>query len=375
METNIVLRTYQAARNTVKKRDFERDPGPTQRIENFLTEMVALAAVADPGPLVEALIGIGALGAAAARGGVEVSTQQRVLGRPRPDNQRTWVTLDLVVAPIAASRPTEIWLELKAGAGFHGTQLEDYLYAINQAVDGIERRLVVLDYAPTPRWKPQLPHGARLLTWDELRDSGARSSSRLWRDLARFLDKRVLATVLPEPSDEDIQLTSEALTALFTRLVGPNPPGEIPSWVRGPTSLRAVRSRLLSKRIGAVGELVIWGAKSVPQFRVGVYQSGRPELKLGVGTSRWYPVTHDKMRRIARGAGLSPSWTCPDDRDDDIVAAAVVPLEEIADAAEAADWAMARLQELGSAGLLIDLDGDGKEITTASASPSAEALV
>jgi hypothetical protein len=116
--------------------------------------------------------------------------------------------------------------------------------------------------------------------------------------------------------------------------------------------------------MGGVGELVIWGSQGVSQLRAGVYQSEGAQLGLAVGTTRWYPVTHDTMRRMARAANLPESWVRPDDRDDDIVAASFVPVEELANAAAAAEWYWARLQELAAARLLVDLTVDGRGITT-----------
>jgi hypothetical protein len=198
MDTNIVSRMYQAARNTVKKRDFERPAGPLTRIENFLTEMIAIAIVADPQPMFDALVQAGVLDEAVVQD-IEVSTQQRVFGAAAPDGRRRVVAVDLVLAFLHGSQRSELWFEIKAGAGYHGTQINDYLYALDGATsdNSVSRRLVALDYAPTSRWEPLKDQRVASMTWQGLRGAAGRSSSRLWRDLGDFIDTKVLVMKQP----------------------------------------------------------------------------------------------------------------------------------------------------------------------------------
>jgi hypothetical protein len=81
------------------------------RIENFLTEAIAIATVADPRPILSFM----------GRGGrettqVEVMTQQRSFGRPDPvEGERPLVAVDVVLSMVRGqTRPEEIWLEVKA---------------------------------------------------------------------------------------------------------------------------------------------------------------------------------------------------------------------------------------------------------------------
>jgi hypothetical protein len=211
MDSNLFARIQQAGRNTVRRTDWDRIP-PNRRIENFLTEAMALATAADPEPMIEALVQARAITLEPSIERVDVATQQRVY-RPnrQPTAKRQTVAIDLVLSLVRSDQSRdEMWLEVKAGAGLHGTQVEDYLHAIKRAKDQTSRKLVLLDYAAVAQKSAADHDGVIPMSWKHLYDAAMGSRSRVWRDFAGFLPRGFVATTAAKSALDSVDVAAMA---------------------------------------------------------------------------------------------------------------------------------------------------------------------
>ena len=105
---------YQEARNTVRSK-------PVQHIENFLTEMLSLAVLADWRPMAELLSTVDAVGDGSVIDRIRPYTQQQVAAGDTNFN-RGRVDLALAIDR-SDGGADEVWVEVKAGSPFSVRQL------------------------------------------------------------------------------------------------------------------------------------------------------------------------------------------------------------------------------------------------------------
>jgi hypothetical protein len=361
---------YQEARNTVKVRmpplkEGEvpvpltwRQPGS---MENYLTELLSLAILADWRPMAEFLGDLDHVRAAGPITSIRPYTQQRMFAGTNLNDR---AQLDLVLAIDGThDDAAEVWIEVKAGAPLSGDQIPRYLQAIREANDNIPRRLVVLDI-----WCRDLSaflHGdgapVRCWTWTELEFVAAKASSRFWRELAAFLRERSLVTATTTRA-ATLALSPDWLAGAITGAVVP--PIMWCNWQSGrdAQSTRASMLKRLNRNVGLLGAPYVqrWAPGQLTRIEAGAID--RPDtLTLRLALTSAYGIPHEVLRRHALASGLAArGWHLGRDRDDDVIIFASAPFDESADPGDGARWLRERLTELLDADLLPDLDGDGR---------------
>ena len=385
MDTNTIGRLYQAGRNTVRKQDFDpprrsraaahdgqterqvadlpSSPVPAKRsrgkrrIENFLTETLSILIWSDWRPIARALANARLLDV----DGVEVlepATQQRV------GTQNSKGTIDLVLhVHRGGRRAEELWLEVKAGAGFHGNQPGNYLSAIDDAADGsVRRQLIVIDYGNALG----LPRGVGRVAWQQLHDAVLPTDGRLWRDFADFLVDQELA----RPFGADLSSTvSDATTAeLLAGVLQQRP--DWPDWVvwtkgTGPSTRGKTLRTAIVNQSGKHGPRAIrlWARSQYTSLALGLFDRDGPAFGVQLTMTRWYPVAQAALRHAVEQAALNKDiWeSSPQGRGDSVVAA-YRPIAGDPDLAEVASWMVERVRDLDRSGLLADLDANGRKV-------------
>lgn len=361
---------YQEARNTVRVRMPALQEGEPavpitwlqpSAIENYLTELLSLAVLADWRPMAEFLGDVDHVRAAAPIASIRPYTQQRLFAGPSVTDR---AQLDLVLAIDGPhDDAAEVWIEVKAGAPLGPRQISRYLQAIREANDEVPRRLVVLDL----QWRDltNFRHAdgtpVRCFTWTNLESVAAKASSPFWRELAAFIRERGHVSVTPSASDSPalpLDWLADAITgALVPAITWCN-------WHAGRDfqSTRGSVLRRLNRNLGVLGAGYVqrWAPGMFTRIEAGAID--RPDtLTLRLAVTSAYGIPHEILRRQAMRSGLAATgWTLGRDRDDDVIISASAPFDGSADAGEGARWLRERLTELLDADLLPDLDGDGR---------------
>lgn len=341
---------YQEARNTVRS-------SPTKRIENFLTEMLSLAVLADWRPVAQLL---GAL--EGRRGSTPIErirpyTQQQVVaGRTNFDRAR--VDLVLAIDRIGGGAE-EVWLEVKAGSPFSGDQIARYLRAIDDAerVDAATcRRLVVLGPSGTQapeRYRARVP----VLTWlDLVRAVRDRSeSSPLWVDFSDFLVEAPGALV-PRMPGSDGGLSAEWIAGAIEQAMVD--PVAWCDWSRGRV-LTQVR-----KNHAALGRPCVrrWAPWQITYIELGSTNERPDSLSVRLCMGARYGIPYEALWRRAQASGLREcGWTLGTRRrEEDVILETSSPFRECESSVQRGGaWIRHQLESLGQEKLLLNLDGDG----------------
>jgi hypothetical protein len=360
---------FQEARNTVKHRFPVPGEGeklvkpevlPVGLIENFLTEALALVVRADWEPMRTLLVEAGVLDRKQAITGLRPYTQQTLVYEPR---RRDRARLDLVLVVDGPGEVVgEVWLEVKAGSPFTGKQIEHYLEAIDSAADkaSVRRRLAVLgraaDRTASAHFDDQGP--VPTLTWTSLARVAA-AASPVWRDFALFLREQNL--VEPEPRSRPAPLSLDCIGAAIAGV-------ELPSAWRRSSEGRDVRwpprgvgpeLRRSAKRCG-VPFVQRWAESQFTRLDLGVGPD-LASLSIGLGVTAAFGIPYGVLWRRASDADLvGAGWRLCPHRDDDVILSISRPADEAVARSEGSAWFRAQLVTLEAAGLLIDLDGNGR---------------
>lgn len=360
---------YREARNTVKYRLRAPAPGETViapewvapgRIENFLTEMLGLAVLVDWRPMAALMSGIDIIDGSQPIAGLHPCTQQHLVrGCDLSDRAR----LDLVLAVDGDhGNSREVWVEVKAGSPFSGDQIQRYLTAMREAEDAVCRRLVVLG-----QWHVSLDHrhedGAPIQTrtWADLVAIAAQASP-IWQDFALFLaEQRIVDTQSHDvtgalPVDWLADAIAEALV----------PPIAWCNWHAGRdfhSTRRSVLARLTKhEREGQRRFVQRWAPGQFTFIELGAVDDPRC-LSARLAVSRDYPIPHEVLRRRAQQSRLVESgWRLGAGRDDAVILGKSQPFATHDAAAEAGRWLRDQLTALRDAGVLLDLNGDGRPL-------------
>lgn len=394
-----IERAYQAARNTVKAE--VRDGGvvwrPRGRIENFLTELLALATLDDCRPMAAALRESRVIEDPAPICRIRPYTQQAIWESGRGESGRgKRSAVDLVLVVEYDDCEAEVWLEVKAGAGYHGEQMRLYLDAIHAAADRAAhprgpsgttwRRLAVL----APGWT-QVPYvhrdgeAVRLITWDQLADAArAPSASLLWQEVAAFISEQraTTGTAILGPAEvpraTDLDWLAEALAVAL----GSGVPHPWLAWTYSRN--REMRSqslrRVLAKHLAEGEPLEVFLQEprgGLVAVKLGFAQ-GTTALQVQLSLTADYFVPHRVLRRRAAAAGLTDRGWQPRGRDDSVILSVADPVMRPTGATPdaAGEWVLAQLVTLDKKGLLLDLDGNGNSATMVNeARPDAPDLI
>ena len=366
-------RLLQWGRNTVKVEDFGPAAGypplrsgasRARRIENFITESLSLAISSDWHPIVAALGDLRSVGNPNDIARVATYTQQRV----GPTGKEGIVDLILAIEHESGAA-TETWVEVKAGAPVSTKQIRAYKTAIRDAADEdlTVRDLVVLDRYPyrDPDPDPELPKVIPL-TWQQLHGAITQSHSPLWRDFKTFVAERRLdqpsGVVRPELPADSAEMVAEILSLVVKdtgRWSFPWPRGQGNDYM-----LRKTLRTAIAKEMVVAGDqaIRIYAPNQFTSLELGVFVRDRASLGVRLVISWWYPVAHEVLRRKAIKAKLdAATWETMGSRDNDVIAAAYRPFVEGDSVADAARWMIERVDDLGVAGLLLDVDGNGRE--------------
>ncbi len=368
---------FQEARNTVKPlpqtpREGEFQPKiewmPVGRVENFLTEALAIAIQADWQPMAKLLAEVDRVKESEPIRGLRPYTQQRIFSRGLEERIEVR-RLDLVLAVDGASDDVaEIWVEVKAGSPFGSDQLRRYLDAI-AAAQGVPRRLVVLGQswqtvADTLLHEDGVPVGT--VTWAQL-DAIASRASPIWRDLSAFLREQRLTEIEPPPATG---LDPEWLANAITRAVFP--PVAWCAWT-GRQQTQSIRKSVLAHLIRnqrKLGQAYVtcWGPGWCTQVRLGAADDPN-RLSVQLAVTAPYVILHEVLRKLAKDSGLSRSGWRIGERQQDVIIAIAHSFDRQSNPLEGSDWIRARLQDLHDAGVLTDLNWDGQELPVDAVAP------
>lgn len=128
--------------------------------------------------------------------------------------------------------------------------------------------------------------------------------------------------------------------------------------------LRKTLRTAIAKEMVVAGDqaIRIYAPNQFTSLELGVFVRDRASLGVRLVISWWYPVAHEVLRRKAIKAKLdAATWETMGSRDNDVIAAAYRPFVEGDSVADAARWMIERVDDLGVAGLLLDVDGNGRE--------------
>jgi hypothetical protein len=358
---------YQEARNTVRS-------APVQRIENFLTEMLSLAVLADWRPMAELLSTVDAV---RDRFLIEVErirpyTQQQIVAG---DNNFNRGRVDLVLAiDRNDGGADEVWTEVKAGSPFSGDQLDRYLKAIadaEAAKDRTCRRLIVLGPSGTAvpeRYRDRVP----VLTWATLVRTvqEASEASPLWIDFADFLLEAPGNLVPRDPRQEPV-LSAEWIAGAIT--VALKDPVAWCNWERGRllTRIRRLQSELGRPCIRR------WAPWQMTYVELGSTREHPGSLSVRLCVAAHYGIPYEALWRRAQASGLSDhGWSLGTRRrEEDVILEtrhAFLEGEPTVDAAGA--WMRSQLESLRANDLLLNLDGDGAVRTWSEHAPTLHEL-
>lgn len=341
---------YQEARNTVHSK-------PVKRIENFLTELLSLAVLADWRPIAGLLARIYDVRDRAVIYGIRPYTQQQVVsGDSNFDRAR--VDLALAIDRIGGGTD-EIWHEIKAGSPFSGDQIERYLRAIDdtkKAEDRTYRRLVVLGPPGT-----QVPerHRARVpvLTWADLVRTVRNfpKVSPLWVDLADFL-QTAPGNLVPWEAVSEGALSAEWIARAIE--VAVEAPVAWCNWERGRV-LTAVRNQKT-----ALGRPCIqrWAPWQMTYIELGSTAERPDALSVRLCLGCHYGIPYEALWRRAEASSLRDhGWTLGRRRrEEDVILETSRPFLEGEDTVQTAGaWMRSQLESLRTNNLLPNLDGNG----------------
>ncbi len=145
-------------------------------LENFTTEALAIAILADPKPFFAALRGVE---------GIEVTSD-----RVEDVKTQVHVGVGIVDLEITLQAGKILWIEIKAHAGEHGNQIARYIEAAN-AHPGRPRVMMLC--------KRQIVPGVPTLRWNQLRDEMATAEHIRWKDLKQFVEGQRMADDFDNP--------------------------------------------------------------------------------------------------------------------------------------------------------------------------------
>lgn len=201
----------QLARNTVRRKHFDA-PGP-YLVENFATEVLAIAIRVDPAPIKRLLSDLPALAGRESRS-VKAATQQRVWARSDQDSRWQLGIVDLMLwIEHEDGTASEVWVEVKAGSLVTSRQLGTYLTAAEGAAAYIKTLPDVVTLWPPGQELPSKFVGrVETYTWDRLIDAIRPEDGAEWAALKKFIADRGLANHEPVPTDEAlVKAIDEAL--------------------------------------------------------------------------------------------------------------------------------------------------------------------
>jgi hypothetical protein len=341
---------YQEAKNTVHSK-------PVKRIENFLTEMLSLAVLADWRPVAELLATLDTVRDRPVIDRIRPYTQQQVVaGHSNFDRAR----VDLVLAiDRTDGSPEEVWLEVKAGSPFSGDQIGRYLRAIEHAKkahDPTSRRLVVLG-PPGTEVPERYRADVRVLTWADLIRT-VRSfleASPLWIDFADFLFGAP-GNLVPREVGPEGALSAEWIAGAITVAVAD--PVAWCNWRRGRvlTQVRNHQAKLGRRCIQR------WAPWQLTYVELGSTAERPDSLSVRLCLGSHYGIPYEALWRRAEASGLRDrGWTLGKRRrEEDVILETSRPFREEEETVQTAgEWMRSQLESLRVNNLLPNLDGDG----------------
>ena len=303
-------------------------------LENFTTEALAIAILADPKPFFAALRGVPGIEVTGDRVG-DVKTQVHVGG-------------GIVDLELTLEAGKILWIEIKAHAGEHGNQIERYI----EAAKTHPGRPLVMMLSKRP-----LRADVPTLRWNHLRDEMAKAEHIRWKDLKQFVERQRMADDFDNPITlQEFAATREArnLPGKVARLAReffeacpatkvldfPNP---------GPDM-----QRVLGQQYQWHGRWVVV-SKSYPHVIFGLIpDKDDPEraarLSLSVEFKPADSSGRDTVFAIANENGLSDTWQRSLAGWSNLQA--TMPIEGSLDREAALTWLCARFDELQAATVL-----------------------
>jgi hypothetical protein len=348
----------QLGRNTVRPAHFDRPPQPDAiRVENFTTEILALAIRADWAPIERLFRDHDAFGGEIDT--VETVTQQRVDGPRTASGARELGIVDLLLWVTGRDGTTrELWVEVKAGSPITAKQVRVYRHAAAQAAVRHSREIVVL----AGGWEPR-PDGIDpepcVHTWAQLADVVEPNDPAEWHALTAFLRHRGLIGK-PSPVLPDERLAEVLDTALEAAA-----DVDVSRMAGGTTAWRrrnSIRSELARRAREGSGQVIrLWSPGGVRlDLGLSTRAHGRA-LIVELGFAWDMPVVHEALRELVRASWPGDPWSPVDARADNGVIYASVRWPPYGQE-DVAAWVVERVHELRGAGLLVDLDRDGRVI-------------
>jgi hypothetical protein len=341
---------YQEARNTVR-------PKPVERIENFLTEMLSLAVLADWKPVAELFEMIDGIPNRTAIVRIRPYTQQQVVaGNNNFDRAR----VDLVLAIDRANGGTdEVWVEVKAGSPFSERQIGRYLRAIEdakKASDPTGRRLVVL-VPPGTVLPERYRDRVSVLNWEDLVHTvrGLPEPSPLWVDFGDFLQTAPGNLVPQEPIPKEA-LSAEWVARAIEVVV--KDPVAWCNWGRGRVLTQVRNHKTL------LGRPCIqrWAPWQMTYIELGSTREQPNALSVRLCLGCHYGIPYEALWRRAEASSLrNRGWTLGKRRrEEDVILETIKQFREDEDTVQpAGSWMRSQLESLRRNNLLPNLDGDG----------------
>ena len=303
-------------------------------LENFTTEALAIAILADPKPFYAALRGVE---------GIELTSD-------RFEDVKTQVHVGegIVDLELTLEAGKILWIEIKAHAGEHGNQIERYI----KAAKTHPGRPLVMMLSKRP-----LRADVPTLRWNHLRDEMANAEHIRWKDLKQFVERQRMA----DDFDNPITLQEFAATREARNL-----PGKVARLAReffearpatkplGFPSPGPDMQRVLGQQYQWHGRWVVV-SKSYPHVIFGLIpDKDDPEraarLSLSVEFKPADSSGRDTVFAIANENGLSDTWQRSLAGWSNLQA--TMPIEGTLDRKDALDWLCARFDELQAAKVL-----------------------
>lgn len=324
---------------------YARTPDSDPR-ENFTTEALAAAVLAEPGPLLTAL----------ARGGV-LDPDDVITCAPFTQVFHEGAgTIDLVLQLQMSGGPREVWIEVKVDAPESGQQLRSYRAFIDGDAS-LRRDLIVLakDVLPT-----SVPHLA--LRWRDLARAArdVAPDHILWTELRAYLeeihmtDRSTFPITLREASslDDTFGLFRKAIAVVRgvnARL------GELgyPDWLRiSQTGQTGWLTSKLHDQFIRFGRVMVDGKRG---YRANVFygfvpRDGEAYATVWIESDPRRTAERQVLRERAK-ASLDDSWEQPLDHRWQLMIRATRAIL-LTTEADAVDWFVGRFEELKSAGLI-----------------------
>jgi hypothetical protein len=311
--------------------------------ENFTTEALAACIRSDPAPILHVLERAAVIASSAEVTEVVPYTQVAYSGAG---------VIDLVLQIGLRDRGLEVWVEVKVAAGESGNQLQNYRTSINARRADLRPVLVTVaryPIRPDP-WLIWIP-------WQSIRREAAKATQPYWRDFAEFLQEVQMADEFDEPitSREAASLPASAqLMGKVARILWPVLETAADRWPESPWTASEDDLRknlaLWFRQRGRFTAQMHGYVRRGAWLDIGVWEGDEPELGVTVVTEPKSLDVRTAVIAIADNNGLPPTWA----RQLSGWHAVSIRSRLIgfSDHDAARGWLLARLEELGSAGLL-----------------------